>query len=257
MNKNLSDSAQKIRQNRVEEKALKENLHRLLLGDKALSSKPFTVGKTPNALVICGANGDLELTIKKSVIEKCLRPEIRDSNGRMKGKTGHGLTEELLLQALNGMKTPTMILKGSWENSLVVVTDLKDHQDRTVIVSVELNKAEGFREVNNITSTYGRNGFIKFLKQKAECEEIIAINKDKANEMLHSIGKQYPKENTFISFNDSIAYSMQNVKYPIKEISKPSVLCEIHKIQKEQQEAQSEASDRKKAAKREKSSELP
>lgn len=256
MDKKLPDSEKKIRQNRAEEKALKENLHRLLLGDKALSSKPLSVGKTPNALIICGADGDLELTIKKSVIDKCLRPEIRDSDGRMKGKTGHGLTEELLLQALNGMKTPAMILKGSRENSLVAVTNVKDRQGRTVIVSVELNKAEGFREVNNITSTYGRNSFTDFLKQKAERGEIIAINKDKANEMLRSIGKQYPKENTFISFNDSIAYSMQNVKYPIKEISKPSVLGEIHKIQKEQQEAQSEAPDREKAAKREKSSEL-
>lgn len=256
MEKNLSDSAQKIRQNHAEEKALKENLHKLLSGDKVLASKPLVVGKTPNALVICGANDDLELTIKKSTIDKCLRPEIRGSDGKMKGKTGHGLTEELLLQALNGMKTPTMILKGSRENSLVVVTDLKDHQDRTVIVAVELNKAEGFREVNNITSTYGRNSFIEFLKQKAERGEIIAINKDKANEMLHSIGKQYPKENTFISFNDSIAYSMQNVKYPIKEISKPSVLGEIYKIQTEQKEAQAESPDRKKAAKREKSSEL-
>lgn len=246
MEKKLSDSAEKIRQNYIEEKRLKENLRKLLSGDRALASKPLAVGKTPNALVICGANGDLELAIKKSVIDKCLRPEIRDSDGKLKGKTGHGLTEELLLQALNNIKNPAMILRGSHENSLVAVTNLRDQQGRAVIVAVELNKAEGFREINNITSTYGRNNFTEFLNQKAERGEIIAVNKDKADEMLRSIGKKYPEENTFISFDSSIAYSTQNVKYPAKENSKLSVLGEIHKIQTEQQEVRTEASEREK-----------
>lgn len=29
--------------------------------------------------------------------------------------------------------------------------------------------------------------------------------------MLHSIEKSYPEENTFINFDDSIAYTMENV----------------------------------------------
>ena len=45
------------------------------------------------------------------------------------------------------------------------------------------------------------------------CQNLIAINKEKANEMLHSIEKWYLKENTLISFNNSIAYSTANVKY--------------------------------------------
>ncbi len=60
-----------------------------------------------------------------------------------------------------------------------------------MIVSVELTKAEGFREVNNIFSPYGRNDFTEFLKQKAERGEIIAINKENAIEMLRSIGYRY------------------------------------------------------------------
>lgn len=210
----LIKMSEKIRQNRQEEQAFEENLHKLLSGDKALASQPLTVGKTPLALSICGANGDLDLTIKKSVVDKCLRPEVRDENGKLKGKTGHGLTEEQLLQALNGVKSPAMVIEGSRDGSLIAVTDLKDQQDREIIVAVELNKKSGFQEVNQISSAYGRENFADFLDRQMEQGKIIAVNEEKANEMLLSIGKKYPKENTFISFDNSIAYSTQNVKPP-------------------------------------------
>lgn len=210
----LIKMSEKIRQNRQEEQAFEENLHKLLSGDKALASQPLTVGKTPLALAICGANGDLDLTIKKSVVDKCLRPEVRDENGKLKGKTGHGLTEEQLLQALNGVKSPVMVIEGSRDGSLIAVTDLKDQQDREIIVAVELDKTSGFQEVNQISSAYGRENFADFLDRQMEQGKIIAVNEEKANEMLLSIGKKYPKENTFISFDNSIAYSTQNVKPP-------------------------------------------
>lgn len=210
--------SEKIRLNQQEEQTLEENLHKLLAGDKAIASKPLTVGKTPLALAICGANGDLDLTIKKSVVDKCLRPEVRDENGRLKGKNGHGLTEEQLLQALNGVKSPAMIIEGSRNGSLIAVTDLKDQQDREIIVAIELNKVSGFQEVNQVSSAYGRENFSDFLDRQMEQGKIIAVNEEKANDLLHSIGKKYPKENTFISFDNSIAYTKGNVKYPEENI---------------------------------------
>lgn len=211
--------SEKIRLNHQEEQTLEENLHKLLAGDKAIASQPLTVGKTPLALAICGANGDLDLTIKKSVVDKCLRPEVRDENGRLQGKTGHGLTEEQLLQALNGVKNPAMIIEGSRDGSLIAVTDLKDQKDREIIVAIELNKTSGFQEVNQVSSAYGRENFADFLDRQMEQGKIIAVNEEKANDMLHSIGKKYPKENTFISFDNSIAYSTQNVKTPDEKSS--------------------------------------
>lgn len=41
---------------------------------------------------------------------------------------------------------------------------------------------------------------------------IIDANK-KANELVHSIGVDFPKANTIINFDDSIAYTTDNVKY--------------------------------------------
>lgn len=209
-----------------QEEEFKKNLRDLLSGDKKLASRPLTVGKTPNALAICGVNNDLIVTIKKSVVDKCLRLEIRDENGRLQGKTGHGLTQEQLIQALRSIKNPVMVLEGTHKDSLVAVTDLKDDRGREVLVAIQLNKNENFEEVNSITSIYGRENFSDFLDRQFENGKVLAVNKHKTDKMLHSIGKKYPKENTLISYDDSIAYTLENVKFQEKENKKAEPLLQ-------------------------------
>lgn len=72
----------KIRQNKQEEMSFRRNLHFLLNGNKKLASRPLVIGETPYSLAICGADGNLPLTITKKVIDKCMRPEKRDENGK-------------------------------------------------------------------------------------------------------------------------------------------------------------------------------
>lgn len=207
----ILEMAAKIKQNEKEYAQLQDKIHKLLLGDKSLISSPLIIGKTPNALAICGADDNMNLTIKKSVIDKCIRPEIRDENGHFVGKTGHGLTEEQLVQSLNNIKKPVMIFEGSREKTLIAVTDLKDYANREIVVAIELNQKEGFQEVNKVTSAYGRNDFSSYFDRQLESRKLLAINTEKADDLLHSIGKKYPKENTFISFDNSIAYTKENV----------------------------------------------
>lgn len=90
----LEKYKEKIEQNTQEKLQFEKNLHSLLNGDKKLASRPLFVSKTANVLAICGADGNLPLTITKKVIDKVLRPEIRDENGRLTGKTGHDLSEK-------------------------------------------------------------------------------------------------------------------------------------------------------------------
>ncbi|MCI5805053.1 MAG: DUF3991 domain-containing protein, partial [Clostridium sp.] len=186
--------------------------------ERAYKQKKFdqtiSLGKTPYALAICGANQNLEITVKKSVIDKCLRPEQRDLNGKLVGKTGHGLKEEQLFNALRCINNPIMILEGSRERSMVIITDVQDDKERQVIVAIELKTTEKFGEVNRITSVYGRQNFEQFIDRQFETGKLLAVNKEKTDNMLHSIGKKYPKENSYISYDDTITYSIENVKYP-------------------------------------------
>ena len=204
----------KVRQNQAEQKAFEDNLHKLLNGDKRIASKPLVVGKTPNALTLGGAKAGLELTVTKAVIDKMRSPEMRDSNGKRLRNSGHFLSSDEIIYALNSLKTPVMLLKGSKDDTIVAITDIQDQRGQQVMVSVLLNRMGSIGEINAITSAYGRENFAVYLQSQIhEHNNLIAINKDKADEMLLSIGVDFPKANTFISFDNSIAYTYEIVKH--------------------------------------------
>ena len=203
--------AEKIEQNRREEELFKEQLHRLIEGDKKLASRPLMIGKTPNSLVICGADESYDLQILKSVVDKALKPENRDENGKLVGKTGHGLTEKQLINAIENIKNPVMILRGSKDDSLVAVTEIKDNNNRYVFVTIDLNKKTRYGEVNNITSSYGRDDIGAYFEREFSKGNLLSVNIEKADKVLHAIGKWYPEGNTLISFDNSITYTTANV----------------------------------------------
>lgn len=205
----------KIKQNEQEELLFRKNLHSLINGDKKLASRPLVVGKTPNVFAVCdkSINIDNDLVITKKVIEKCMRPEIRDENGKRLKNSGHNLSEEKLVKALESLKEPVMILKGSLDNTFVAITDFKDDKDKEIIIAIEYNKIGDVGKINSVSSVYGKDKFPTYIKENIQKNNLIAINIEKANKMLLSIGVDFPEANTFISFDNSIAYSTANVKY--------------------------------------------
>lgn len=113
-----------------------------------------------------------------------------------------------------------MILQGNKPNSLVVVTDFTDDKDRQILVSVMLNKMGSSTEINDVTSAYGREDFANYIENQVNSGKLLAAHTEKANKLFQSIGKKYPEPDKFIGFDNSIAYSDRNVKYPSKDISK-------------------------------------
>ena len=194
----------------MQEENFKRNLHEVVTG-KSRVSDSILIGKTPNILVACGAEG-VDFTISKTVIDKCTRPEIRDAEGKLTGKTGHGLTEEQLYSALMNVKEPVMVLKGNRENSLVVVTEYPDDKSRPIVVSVILDKKSGRTMINGVSSVYGRDKFEEYLERQIQADNILAFDNKKAEPLLQPIGKWYPKRGEVFSYDATIAYSMESVK---------------------------------------------
>ena len=52
-------------------------------------------------------------------------------------------------------------------------------------------------------------------------DNIIAYNTTKANELYSIIGANFPQTNELICFDNSIAYTTTNVKYPEKNKPRP------------------------------------
>lgn len=196
--------SEKIQENRYEDYKFSASLDRYLSCPE-IHTAPITIGKTPNALAIAGADPKINVVINPSTVKKCMSEPSEHFHG-------HGISAELLKQIPGELRNPTMIFKGSHENTLVTITELKDKENRGIIVAVSLSAKQGFSEVNKISSVYGKDNLTNYLKSQLSSDNLIAINKEKAEKMLHSTGLQLPEENTFLSFNSSIAYSMQNVK---------------------------------------------
>lgn len=196
----------------MQEENFKRNLHEVVAG-KSRVSDSILIGKTPNILVACGAAEGVDFTISKTVIDKCTRPEIRDADGKLTGKTGHGLTENQLYSALMNVKEPVMVLKGNRENSLVVVTEYPDDKSRPIVVSVILDKKSGRTMINGVSSVYGRDKFEEYLERQIQAGNILAFDNKKAEPLLQPIGKWYPKRGEVFSYDATIAYSIESVKH--------------------------------------------
>lgn len=207
------DEAKKIEENQREEKEFRKALSKLLSGDTQVASKPLLIGVTPNAIDCCTENKGLDLVITKAVIKKCMRAEIRDESGKQTKKSGHGLTEQQLNDIVWAIKRPVMILKGSQEDSIAVMTDLKDNEDRYIFAFVAFDQVGATANVNMIASTYGRNNLKEYLERCIENDMVLAINKEKVNDVCLSIGGHFSEATALINFDNTIAYTLKSVKY--------------------------------------------
>ncbi len=177
-------------------------------------SKPVLVGKTPLSLTLVGAKKGLDLVITIRSIRKCMSNENEFNHG-------HNLDFNTMAQLPNHLRNPIMLIKGSEEsseNSVVAVSELLDYKNRSIIIAVDINTVKGRTQVNNILTAYGRNRFRNYLENNIARNGIIAVNKEKADNMFQSLGLQSPQEDTLISYDDSITYTLENVNYPSKNI---------------------------------------
>ena len=179
---------------------IERELSEFLRGGSKTLSRPLVVGKPSEILVKCGANRDHNITITKKVIDKAMRVEKRNEQGRLVGLNGHGLTKEMIVESLKELDNPMLIFKGRTEGSLLIITDITDSKNRNIVIAIEINRQESFDRVNSIRSIYGRDNWAYFIDENFEEGNLLAANRKKADNMLRSIGKSYPKENTFISF---------------------------------------------------------
>ena len=59
---------------------------------------------------------------------------------------------------------------------------------------------------------YGRNNADEYLARCAESGMILAMNKEKVDEMHLSIGGHFSEATTLINFDHTIAYTLESVK---------------------------------------------
>lgn len=166
----------------------------------------ISLGATPNILHLLGAESK-ELTMKQSVLRNSILPESDHTKGH---SSGHEIPLEILKKLPEALRSPILIVNGQHPKTLIAITDLKNNQGKYIIVPIALDLRSVDSTANKITSVYGKNNILSYLNKHSN--QILAINKEKADKLFTTIGYQLSKTTSAIYFNNSISYTMQNVK---------------------------------------------
>ncbi len=145
---------QKIQQNAAEDAAFSEELDIFLQAER--TTENLLVGLTSNVLALSGANPDLNVVISPRTIIKVMSEPDEHYHG-------HGLSADIVKKIPQELRSPIMVFKGNRDNSLVVITELRDNEQRDIMIAVSLNEINNHHEVNRIASMYGRNNMANYI----------------------------------------------------------------------------------------------
>lgn len=180
---------------------VKNNLHRYA-GEEKMSGSLY-LGAVPNLLMICGASKHFQFEFSQDRIRECLE---------------QGITEEQLLNALNDVKNPVMVLQGEKENSFIIVTNYFDDQGFPIMVSVEERQAQKDYESGiEVSGVYGQREFAAYVNHQIANRKVLAVDYNKADALYQSIGEKPAIIEQVISFDESVAYNIDSVKIPPTE----------------------------------------
>lgn len=202
---NSNDEAKK--RNQKDDEKFAEQVDKFLAG-KMQIYETLSLGHTPNIIKLLGSKAPL-LTIKQNVIRNSMLDESKRANRHL---TGHNIPSEIIKQLPEHLRNPILILEGQHPQTIVAVTELKNKDNRNILVPIALDLRGVKTSVNKVTSIYGKDDILKYLNRHKN--QILAYNKEKADELFTTIGFQLPQTTSAICFNDSIAYSMENVNTP-------------------------------------------
>lgn len=97
------------------------------------------------------------------------------------------------------------------------------------MIAVALGNKTDQHTVNRISSIYGKDRIFNYIHNQIKFSNLIAINKTKADTMLRPRGLQLPNGETYISYDDTIAYTLNNVKFPKPQLRQEASVFAAYK----------------------------
>ena len=138
----------------------------------------IVVGKIPPVMKALGIS-DKPIQIENSVIAKILRPQPIFPHD----KQGHNLTMDDVRAIPKLLADPVMVFTSrTREDSYVFFTEHKDFRGRSIIVPLAVNQKYGRLVINKITSIYGRNHEIRYVKDNIVRGNLVYFDKKRSLE---------------------------------------------------------------------------
>lgn len=147
--------------------------------------------ETPFCLRQAGFRNLPMLTTQKH-IRNANRPEEQNSNDNY-----HGLSAEIIKGLPKYLENPVMIMDSlTRDDSVVVVTDCLDQNNRPIIVAVKPSGSGRYNNIlidsNFIMSFYGRKNFDQFVNKAIDENKLLYWDKEKSQELYSVLRVQFP-----------------------------------------------------------------
>ena len=138
--------------------------------------KLIKVGSIPPVMKVLGIR-DNPIEMPQSVVSKALRkkPEYPED------KQGHELTLEDIKGIPSSLADPVMVFKSrTRDDSYVFFTEQKDSENRSILIPVAVDKKFGRLVINEITSIYGKDNEVDFVKNNISHNNLVYIDKKRS-----------------------------------------------------------------------------
>lgn len=188
------------------------------IADKLPSGDFLYLGETPTVLQNLGLPNN-EVILKQSKL-KNLMQESNNNTDKL-----HELPIETIKKIPEAIANPLNILQSSTdENSVVIITDLADANERPIIASIEVNYDGQIGNIdflsNRLTSAYGKNNYDRFMKTEIAKGNLLYDIDEGIIKELPATRLQSPKgissfvdtNNNVSTINDSISQNNNSVK---------------------------------------------
>ena len=151
--------------------------------DNSNPDKLIIVGHIPPVMKLLNINDNL-IEVKQGTLNKI----IRDTPVYPTDSQGHHLSKEIILSIPKELADPVMIFKSrTRDDSFVFFTEQKDEDNRTILIPLAVNKHLGRIVINEITSMYGRNNEIEFVKYNINEDKLVYMDKERTNKWLEQL----------------------------------------------------------------------
>lgn len=204
--------AKKIEKNNSEDKNFAIKVDDFISG-KLPPNEVLRIGTTPNCIKATGAKA-IPLVITQSVLANSMENIEASKTASKKHSEQHDVQVDIIKSLPKLMRNPIMINKGNHPDTIVLLSEAKNKEGQNIVVPMILDVKGQNGRVNRVTTIHGKKNLENYLNKVIASNSIIAINKIKADKLFSDIGIQSPKSTTIICFDNSISYSMQNVKIP-------------------------------------------
>lgn len=188
------------------------------IADKLPSGDFLYLGETPTVLQNLGLPNN-EVILKQSKL-KNLMQESNNNTDKL-----HELPIETIKKIPEAIANPLNILQSSTdENSVVIITDLADANERPIIASIEVNYDGQIGNIdflsNRLTSAYGKNNYDRFMKTEIAKGNLLYDIDEGIIKELPATRLQSPKgissfvdtNNNASTINNSISQNNDSVK---------------------------------------------